>query len=77
MVRLKFSGENRSEPMICYMRKRDKIDVNIVEGDIKNSKKGSVGFLVIEIPDISEEDLKEFKDNVEEEDVNVEVVKDG
>ena len=47
IVRLNFTGDNTTEPIISYMTKTHNIDVNILEADIKNTKNGSLGFLVI------------------------------
>ena len=77
IVRLNFTGENTTEPIISYMTKTHNIDVNILEADIKNTKNGSLGFLVIHIPHISEEHFKQFKHNLHEQHVNVEVLKHG
>ena len=38
IVRLNFTGENTTEPIISYMTKTHNIDVNILEADIKNTK---------------------------------------
>ena len=77
IVRLNFTGENTTEPIISYMTTTHNIDVNILEADIKNTKNGSLGFLVIHIPHISEEHFKQFKHNLHEQHVNVEVLKHG
>ncbi len=77
IVRLNFTGENTTEPIISYMTTTHNIDVNILEADIKNTKNGSFGFLVIHIPHISEEHFKQFKHNLHEQHVNVEVLKHG
>ena len=77
IVRLNFTGENTTEPIISYMTKTHNIDVNILEADIKNTKNGSLGFLVIHIPHISEEHFKQFKHNLHEQHVNVEVLRHG
>ena len=77
IVRLNFTGDNTTEPIISYMTKTHNIDVNILEADIKNTKNGSLGFLVIHIPHISEEHFKQFKHNLHEQHVNVEVLKHG
>ncbi|MCG2351621.1 methionine ABC transporter ATP-binding protein [Staphylococcus epidermidis] len=77
IVRLNFTGENTTEPIISYMTKTHNIDVNILEANIKNTKNGSLGFLVIHIPHICEEHFKQFKHNLHEQHVNVEVLKHG
>ena len=77
IVRLNFTGDNTTEPIISYMTKTHNIDVNILEADIKNTKNGSLGFLVIHIPHISEEHFKQFKHNLHEQHVNVEVLRHG
>ena len=38
IVRLNFTGENTTEPIISYMTTTHNIDVNILEADIKNTK---------------------------------------
>lgn len=77
IARLNFTGDNTTEPIISYMTKTHNIDVNILEADIKNTKNGSLGFLVIHIPHISEEHFKQFKHNLHEQHVNVEVLRHG
>ncbi|MCG1169404.1 methionine ABC transporter ATP-binding protein [Staphylococcus epidermidis] len=77
IVRLNFTGDNTTEPIISYMTKTHNIDVNILEADIKNTKNGSLGFLVIHIPHISEGHFKQFKHNLHEQHVNVEVLRHG
>ena len=77
IVRLNFNGENTTQPIISYITKTHQIDVNILEADIKNTRNGTLGFLVIHIPFISSENFEDFKSNLNEKHVNVEVLRHG
>ncbi|MCI2771487.1 methionine ABC transporter ATP-binding protein [Staphylococcus warneri] len=77
IVRLNFNGENTTQPIVSYITKTHQIDVNILEADIKNTRNGTLGFLVIHIPFISSENFEDFKSNLNEKHVNVEVLRHG
>lgn len=77
IVRLNFNGENTTQPIVSYITKTHQIDVNILEADIKNTRNGTLGFLVIHIPFISSENFEYFKSNLNEKHVNVEVLRHG
>lgn len=77
IVRLNFNGENTTQPIVSYNTKTHQIDVNILEADIKNTRNGTLGFLVIHIPFISSENFEDFKSNLNEKHVNVEVLRHG
>lgn len=77
IVRLNFNAENTTQPIVSYITKTHQIDVNILEADIKNTRNGTLGFLVIYIPFISSENFEDFKSNLNEKHVNVEVLRHG
>lgn len=77
IVRLNFNGENTTQPIVSYITKTHQIDVNILEADIKNTRNGTLGFLVIHIPFISSENFEDFNSNLNEKHVNVEVLRHG
>lgn len=77
IVRLNFNGENTTQPIVSYITKTHQIDVNILEADIKNTRNGTLGFLVIHIPFISSENFEYFKSNLNEKHVNVKVLRHG
>lgn len=75
IVRLNFNGNNATEPIVSYITKNLNIDINILEANIKNTREGSIGFLVIHIPHITHEAFEEFKNDLHKRHVNVEVIK--
>ncbi|MEJ7173404.1 methionine ABC transporter ATP-binding protein [Staphylococcus caprae] len=77
IVRLNFTGDNTTEPIVSYITKTHNIDVNILEANIKNTKSGSIGFLVIQIPHIDSDNFEQFKSDLHQQHVNVEVLKHG
>lgn len=77
IVRLNFTGDNTTEPIVSYITKTHNIDVNILEANIKNTKNGSIGFLVIHIPHIDNENFEHFKKDLHNQHVNVEVLRHG
>ena len=77
IVRLNFNGGNTTEPVVSYISKTHNIDINILEANIKNTRGGSVGFLVVHIPHIAETEFETFKEDLHQQHVNVEVVKHG
>ena len=76
IVRLNFTGDNTTEPIISYMTKTHNIDVNILEADIKNTKTVRLDFSYSHTT-YSEEHFKQFKHNLHEQHVNVEVLRHG
>ena len=64
VVRLNFNGDNTTQPIVSYITKTHNIDVNILEADIKNTRNGTIGFLVIHIPHISEVDFNHFTEGL-------------
>ncbi|MEQ5995352.1 methionine ABC transporter ATP-binding protein [Staphylococcus saccharolyticus] len=77
IVRLNFTGNNVTQPIISYITKMHHIDFNILEADTKNTKNGSLGFLVIHIPHINIERFNQFKNDLHDQHVNVEVLRHG
>lgn len=77
VVRLNFNGDNTTQPIVSYITKTHNIDVNILEVDIKNTRNGTIGFLVIHIPHISEVDFNHFTEGLHKKGVNVEVLRHG
>lgn len=77
IVRLNFIGNNTTEPLISYITKTHDIDVNILEANIKHSKDGSIGFLVLHLPSLDSEKFEKFKNDLEAQHVSLEVLKHG
>ncbi|MCD8786557.1 methionine ABC transporter ATP-binding protein [Staphylococcus gallinarum] len=77
IVRLNFTGNNTTEPLISYITKTHDIDVNILEANIKHSKDGSIGFLVLHLPSLDSEKFEKFKNDLEAQHVSLEVLKHG
>ncbi|MCG7339471.1 methionine ABC transporter ATP-binding protein [Staphylococcus sp. ACRSN] len=77
IVRLNFTGNNTTEPLISYITKTHDIDVNILEANIKHSKDGSLGFLVLHLPELDSEKFEKFKNDLEAQHVSLEVLKHG
>ncbi|MDT4002058.1 methionine ABC transporter ATP-binding protein, partial [Staphylococcus aureus] len=53
IVRLVFAGSTTTEPIVSSLSAAYDIKINILEANIKNTKNGTVGFLVLHIPYIS------------------------
>ncbi|MCD8900384.1 methionine ABC transporter ATP-binding protein [Staphylococcus gallinarum] len=77
IVRLNFTGNNTTEPLISYITKTHDIDVNILEANIKHSKDGFIGFLVLHLPSLDSEKFEKFKNDLEAQHVSLEVLKHG
>ncbi|MDN5696262.1 MAG: methionine ABC transporter ATP-binding protein, partial [Staphylococcus equorum] len=77
VVRLNFTGSNTTEPLVSYITKTHNIDVNILEANIKHTKDGSIGFLVVHLPTVNSEKFEKFKNDLEAQHVSVEVLKHG
>lgn len=77
IVRLNFIGNNTTESLISYITKTHDIDVNILEANIKHSKDGSIGFLVLHLPSLDSEKFEKFKNDLEAQHVSLEVLKHG
>ena len=77
IVRLNFTGSTTTEPIVSNLSKLYNIDINILEANIKNTKQGTVGFLILHIPFITDEDFGKFKKELNEQHVKVEVLRHG
>lgn len=77
VVRLNFTGDNTTEPIISYITKTQHIDVNILEADIKHSKDGAIGFLLVKLSALDTKQFEDFKSYLESQQVTVEVLKHG
>ncbi|EHJ07843.1 methionine ABC transporter ATP-binding protein [Staphylococcus simiae] len=77
IVRLNFTGSTTTEPIVSNLSKLYNIDINILEANIKNTKEGTVGFLILHIPFITTEDFGKFKKELNEQHVKVEVLRHG
>lgn len=77
IVRLNFTGANTTEPIVSYLSRKYDIEVNILEANIKNTKDGAVGFLIIHIPFIAQERINHFIEDLHEQHVKVEVLRHG
>lgn len=77
LVRLDFSGKTTTQPIISYLAKEHQIDVNILEANIKHSKSGTIGFIVIHIPHLSNEAFHRLETDLNEKHIEVEVISHG
>ena len=75
IVRLNFTGNNTTEPIVSYITRAHQIDVNILEANIKNTKNGSIGFLVLHLPNINSEKFEDFNSDLAKQHVSVEVLR--
>ncbi|QLK85572.1 methionine ABC transporter ATP-binding protein [Staphylococcus sp. 17KM0847] len=77
IVKLIFAGENTMQPVVSYIAQKHHVAVNILEGNIKHSKSGSVGFLLVHIPDISGDRFNQLKQDLIAQNIQVEVIEHG
>lgn len=77
IVRLVFAGSTTAEPIVSSLSTAYDIKINILEANIKNTKNGTVGFLVLHIPYISSVDFGKFEKDLIERQVKMEVLRHG
>ncbi|EOB7619567.1 methionine ABC transporter ATP-binding protein [Staphylococcus aureus] len=77
IVRLVFAGSTTTEPIVSSLSTAYGIKINILEANIKNTKNGTVGFLVLHIPYISSVDFGKFEKELIERQVKMEVLRHG
>ncbi|MBE5666947.1 methionine ABC transporter ATP-binding protein [Staphylococcus sp. SS251] len=77
IVRLNFAGSTTTEPIVSSLSSAFNIKINILEANIKNTKDGTVGFLILQIPFITNEDFGKFEKELIERQVKVEVLRHG
>ncbi|HCZ9890358.1 methionine ABC transporter ATP-binding protein [Staphylococcus aureus] len=77
IVRLVFAGSTTTEPIVSSLSTAYDIEINILEANIKNTKNGTVGFLVLHIPYISSVDFGKFEKELIERQVKMEVLRHG
>lgn len=77
IVRLVFAGSTTTEPIVSRLSTAYDIKINILEANIKNTKNGTVGFLVLHIPYISSVDFGKFEKDLIERQVKMEVLRHG
>ncbi len=77
IVRLVFAGSTTTEPIVSSLSTAYDIKINILEANIKNTKNGTVGFLVLHIPYISSVDFGKFEKELIERQVKMEVLDMG
>lgn len=77
IVRLVFAGSTTTEPIESSLSTAYDIKINILEANIKNTKNGTVGFLVLHIPYISSVDFGKFEKELIERQVKMEVLRHG
>ncbi|HDK9379546.1 TPA: methionine ABC transporter ATP-binding protein [Staphylococcus aureus] len=77
IVRLVFAGSTTIEPIVSSLSTAYDIKINILEANIKNTKNGTVGFLVLHIPYISSLDFGKFEKELIERQVKMEVLRHG
>ncbi|HDJ2887973.1 TPA: methionine ABC transporter ATP-binding protein [Staphylococcus aureus] len=77
IVRLVFAGSTTTEPIVSSLSAAYDIKINILEANIKNTKNGTVGFLVLHIPYIPSVDFGKFEKELIERQVKMEVLRHG
>lgn len=77
IVRLVFAGSTTTESIVSSLSTAYDIKINILEANIKNTKNGTVGFLVLHIPYISSIDFGKFEKELIERQVKMEVLRHG
>lgn len=77
IVRLVFAGSTTTEPIVSSLSTAYDTKINILEANIKNTKNGTVGFLVLHIPYISSIDFGKFEKELIERQVKMEVLRHG
>lgn len=77
IVRLVFAGSTTTEPIVSSLSTACDIKINILEANIKNTKNGTVGFLVLHIPYIPSVDFGKFEKELIERQVKMEVLRHG
>lgn len=77
IVRLVFAGSTTTEPIVSSLSTAYDIKINILEANIKNTKNGTVDFLVLHIPYISSVDFGKFEKELIERQVKMEVLRHG
>lgn len=77
IVRLVFAGSTTTEPIVSSLSTAYDFKINILEANIKNTKNGTVGFLVLHIPYISSVDFGKFEKELIERQVKMEVLRHG
>ncbi|HEI1216280.1 TPA: methionine ABC transporter ATP-binding protein [Staphylococcus aureus] len=77
IVRLVFAGSTTTESIVSSLSTAYDIKINILEANIKNTKNGTVGFLVLHIPYISSVDFGKFEKDLIERQVKMEVLRHG
>ncbi|HDF4957010.1 TPA: methionine ABC transporter ATP-binding protein [Staphylococcus aureus] len=77
IVRLVFAGSTTTETIVSSLSTAYDIKINILEANIKNTKNGTVGFLVLHIPYISSVDFGKFEKELIERQVKMEVLRHG
>ena len=69
IVRLNFNGNNTTQPVVSDITRMQNIELN--------TRTGSIGFLIVHIPHISEDGFNTFVTELHKQHVNVEVIKHG
>nr|WP_276516672.1 ATP-binding cassette domain-containing protein [Staphylococcus pettenkoferi] len=77
VVRLNFTGDNTTEPIVSYITRTLDIDINILEGSVKQTKSGALGYLVLHLTEVSDAQFEQFKDGLSRQHVAVEVIRHG
>ncbi|PZL23839.1 methionine ABC transporter ATP-binding protein [Staphylococcus aureus] len=77
IVRLVFAGSTTTEHIVSSLSTAYDIKINILEANIKNTKNGTVGFLVLHIPYISSVDFGKLEKELIERQVKMEVLRHG
>ncbi|MDE9846250.1 methionine ABC transporter ATP-binding protein [Staphylococcus pseudintermedius] len=77
LAKLIFSGENATHPVVSHLTQKHGISVNILEGNIKHSKTGTLGYLLVHIEQFSSINFDQIQAELRAQNVEIEVVSHG
>lgn len=77
LVKLNFSGEATTQPIVSYITRTHHVAVNILEANIKHSKKGIIGFILLHLQNVSEHEFEQLTLELAEKKIEVEVISHG
>lgn len=77
LIKLTFSGDNTTRPILSHLSQEYHLSANILEGNIKHSKTGTIGYLLVHIQDVSKTNFDEVQADLESQNIDVEVVSHG
>ncbi|MCS4486854.1 methionine ABC transporter ATP-binding protein [Staphylococcus americanisciuri] len=77
VIKLTFSGDNTTQPVVSDIAQKHHVTVNILEGNIKQAKTGAAGFLLVHIPSISQQNFEHIQQDLATQNIQVEVIRHG